>query len=507
MQSSNKNTFKSILLKKQNIDYFNLKIFFLFLSAIVIYPLLTTTTDLWDGSIVDYAAKTGNLAIFDTWFYESGWPLVAELYKLLHLFSAHIGVDYKTAANFAISACFLLSALEVYLISYRSLHLSKFPSLLGGGLVLVMPSLALYLSSIFLMHAVFIYFCLIGSRFYLEDMRLKKALGIILVLVSFQHNSNPLMFFTILGGAYLFAGRREFFIDASVLLMCAVVLFLFKNCFPAHGLYVGYNSISLSHLVDLGLWKHYLIYISFFYSPLLIFLAAAIYSNPKHFSPVVIFIILILINCFPYMIVGKYPILEEMGSPDGWSHRFVINLYVMSCLFFAAFLDANLKFGSKSTAVSSLFIYCLFFCFSAGVLFYSYSAKSKSLLYQELFIDQLKRQKPPMPGFVFVENTTTSPTSYEMNYYFYKAYGKAAWASSSTLGSKDLYGMDKMPKYMDKYIFPDYQDICDYTYKVTDNLNSLRIMDYLTYLYFGLHGGLEKRVTYTLTRKQISCTG
>ncbi|MOA48348.1 hypothetical protein D3C78_1710830 [compost metagenome] len=67
--------------------------------------------------------------------------------------------------------------------------------------------------------------------------------------------------------------------------------------------------------------------------------------------------------------------------------------------------------------------------------------------------------------------------------------------------------MDKMPKYMDKYIFPDYQDICDYTYKVTDNLNSLRIMDYLTYLYFGLHGGLEKRVTYTLTRKQISCTG
>src|SRR5690606_35526936 len=119
------------------------------------------------------------------------------------------------------------------------------------ALLLVAPFLPLYLSSIFLMHAVFIYLCLLGARWYLEEGRIRKLVGLILVLISFQHNSNPVLFASLLFGVYLFGERKkEARVDVLALLVLAVGVILYKWYFPPSGLYDGYNSIDLGWLLN-----------------------------------------------------------------------------------------------------------------------------------------------------------------------------------------------------------------------------------------------------------------
>lgn len=486
--------------------YLVLKIFLLSSSLIVLIPIIANSRDIWDGVIIDFAARTGKLAIYETWFYETGWPLVAELYKLIYWAVQPLEVSYKPMVNLIIIACVALSSLEVHRISKQSFGLDDLPAMLAGALFMVMPALALYLSSVFLMHAVFVYLCLLGSRLYLNGSFARRALGLLLILISFQHNANPVTFMTILLGAYILTGRRKIIMDAIAIIVCISVFLLFKHYFPAYGLYVGYNSPDFSNLLNPAIYRPYIKYLIIFYGPLFVFLAFWSYREPVRFAPVAIFAFSIFLNVAPYFLVGKYPIISEIYSPDGWSYRFIINLHVATCFIYAFVLHEGLKCGNKQKTISTILVFSFFFALSVFALFNSYAAKGRGLMFQEMFVERLKEQSEPKPGYVFIESNEQNPTSYEYNYYFFLAYGKSAWASFTVPGHRSYGELEEQKKYREKYVISDHQDVCQYSYKVEDNLGALNSFDYLTYLYFGMLNSHREKVVFRLHRELVDCT-
>lgn len=463
-----------------------LKLLIYGLGILTIYPVLMSSLDLWDGVIIDYAFSEDIPEIYKTWFLESGWPIVEYLYLAIHYSAESIRVDGPLLTNIIMFVALFLSGREIYFLCERCFGVPALPALIGVLLYYFNPALPVNLSSVFLMHAVFIYLCLLGVRLYLSGSSKQSIFGLFLVFISFQHNANPTLFLFILICSHLFSERKQPIKDLAVLTILAVAFIIFRKIFPAHGLYTNYNTLNLFNLANFGLWGKYTPLYNLLFSALGFSIIVIFAQKPEKMYRVFIAALAIVFTILPYILVGKFPNISDLHSPNGWSMRFASNLFVAVSLFIPILLYHSLKNANRlGVLIVAISIVLTFYSYSNSLIS-SYAAKSKALLYQELFVSEISEFEDLKPGNIYISHDSHRPSFYETNYYFYRAFGSASWMALQNESVTDLGVTYNLKKYKDKYILSDYVRICDTRFKVNDNLDLVPNRSLIFYLYSGL---------------------
>ena len=464
--------------------------FVLFFGIASCLPLLITTVDLWDGVINTYAADTGRPEIFSTWYEEAGWLGVDQLYSALYYFSEMISIDLKVIINIIVFSSVVASGFEIFYLSHKVYKVPTNLSLLGVLFFFVAPFIPLYISSVFLMHALAIYLCLLGTRLYLtasDNQHFKTIVGFLLVALSFEHNSNPTLFFFLMVIAYLVGGRRNLLKDGLVLVSLAIIFLAYKNFSVPFGLYSGYNKTSLSSIFNLSSWKTYVDYFLHYYSVIPLVALLLFLQDPKKGLILwgVIFSLLFLV--LPYVSVAKFPLISDINNSNGWSQRFIINLYVGICVSFPLIIYYVVRYTPILTGVFTVLAGLFMFSQVAEAYYFSYSSKAKSVFYSYEFTDALQELEKPEPGNVYVRHGAHNPSYYETNSYFYNAYGIAAWMNVSSMEQRSIGSTFRFQKYKDKYILSDYSYRCTTGYFVDDQIDKISRFDLLFGLYSKLY--------------------
>lgn len=454
-----------------------IRVFFSLMAAgiIFLFPVLWLTQDLWDGVIISYAYNSLNPDIYDTWFDETGWPLVAEMYKWIYGVAICLGVYMKPLINIIIFMSVFLASYEVYRLSIGLFKFGVSASFCSALLFLACPGWNILISSVFLMHAVFIYLCLLGSRLYLlSPSSGVKAFGFLLILLSFQHAANPAIAFPLMVFYVVFyqeSPKRSSYELALAGMLLIIGFFGFRFAFPAHGLYEGYNAIQIENFFKSQIYREtWDYYFTVYYPVVLLAAALMLYSLKKKLSvdawQLVFMLVFIFISTLPYISVAKIPY-----SPLGWSSRFTLNTAI-PIMFFLGFSLNLLERKKEKSWVLPLLLLTPVLSLSAYELLKGYQGKVRQIMHQAYFVKGFSQHEKPGNGIVQFSGWDQNLTRYENNYYLYLAYGSAEWDTQldhTVFGDKDMIDY---PKYKDKYALSDYEEGCLYNAIVDENISN-----------------------------------
>lgn len=467
--------------------YITLLIFFVF------YPLLIVQNDLWDGVLTTFAFKTNNVLIYKTWFNETGWVLVRWLYEILHIITFKLGFSIKTVINLIIVTTSILTVKEIGAI-LDGFKIKDVPRLYAQVLVILVPFVVLYFSTIFLMHSLMTYLLFLGVRLYLED----KKSALILILISFEHNANPVLLFLILASCYVFGDRKKLKQDTLVLTILALAFIGYKLSFPANGLYQGYNKPSLKHLLNRQLYIDNLNSYIFFYWPSCVLLLVLVV---KRFIPIhkAIFCILAIIaSMIPYIVVGKNSIVNGLYGGNPYDLRFLMNSCLISCLLFPLALNNSYEKITKSYIFFKIIILIIalqIMLLSAHIL-RSYSMTNTTLDTQNFMIENFSTHKEELlrGGYVYITGLRMFDNDYEKGWLLFEAIGDSKVYATNGSNTNNA-GLNEMQKYKDKYIQSNFTDGCKYYVTVTDDRNYRFSLTQVTKLY--LYGMYKPHNQYT----------
>lgn len=385
--------------------------FVAFVFLIIYFPILSAKDALWDGTIISYAWHSKDKLIFSTWFDESGWPLVRWLYEIIYEFCLTLGLNFQFTNNFIIAALVGLSGYEIYRLATGTYKFDNHSALLGVLFFFLIPVSTLYVASLaFIQLALFIYLCLFGTRLYLEGA--KVPLAILLIALSFQHNSNPCLLFALIVLSYIFGDRKHLKKDALILFLLACWYLIFKVSFPPYGLYKGYNEISLGNIFNSKLYVHYLDFFSTAYPTLLVVSALLMFKARHTVKPILVFWFLAMISQFPYIVVGKTFQIRQFVDIGSWNYRFTINSSVIIALIFIFLLSVI-----KKSNFSILWKRALNFSLGLALLLnavytaYGYKQRATDFVYQDSIIKAFGQNKDAFKvGYVAIDN---------VNYFYY----------------------------------------------------------------------------------------
>lgn len=456
-------------------------IFIIFLIGVFIYSgVLLSGADLWDGVLVSHAFDTKQYFIYHNWFTESGWPLVPYMYDLLRIATSE--KEFIYLVFFVIIIFHILSSLEIVRIIGLVLKVKNDVSLLGGVLFLVSPGWGLYYSSVFLMHSITIFIALYCVRKFLEGKWL-FFYGL-LSFVSFQQSSNPalilsILFINVILNKKIVLSNIKF--EVIYFISSVFVFFFLRGVFSTSGLYTDYNKISISSLFDLKMYLQYAFY--FIYTNSLLILISLIsffcLRDKKLFYKYILLGFILLLNSIPYVAVGKVPLYNELSVLNGYSLRFSFTgIFVFSFLFSIVLNQINTK-KIKFSIIIIVLSQTLYFNFLVQ------QSKLKSIIYQHEYILAL-RNIAPLPDCIVIINPNGSytPSFYEVNYIFNKAYGNITqFPMGPDISSPELESNFRKlianPIYRAKYILPEKYPNCSVNIKINstvDRMNTLTVL-------------------------------
>jgi len=435
-------------------------ILFFLLTCLLFMPLLRFQGDLWDGVLVSYSFLSKNTEILHTWFAEAALYLSEWLYRPLFILAWSTGVSAKLLVTLVIMVSTFFSAREIKTLTLL-LGSGKSFANLAMGLALVIPTLGLYFSSVFLMHVLMMYLCLAGTRLYLQG---RYLIGLIFCVISLEHNINLVMFASFLTMAYAsgfrsLKDRRCLAKDASSILLLLGAIIVLKVGFPAVGLYVNYNKPTLSNLKNWRLfWMNFEAF-AYFYPPTILLVG---YCFLKSFS-------LRWLGCFalittacilPYVLAGKYHDVLGLYGGNGWNLRFIMNLVYVFIAASSIWLGQNLKW---SRFVKFVFI-CQFAWLGLHTVRY-YSVQHKLLSFQEAASKKIKSTFTELgidkkSGVIYQNRTIVfAPQFYVMQWILLRGLGNTSWLAS--LQNKDRHAiLQTEGRYRDKYIQSHFQENC-----------------------------------------------
>lgn len=465
-----------------------------FVGIIVYSGILLSGTDLWDGVIISHAFDTKQYFIYHNWFTESGWPLVPYMYDLF-IFSGNEKL-FIYSVLFVIIIFHIFSSLEIIRLTQLVFKFNGNDSLLGGILFLISPGWALYYSSVFLMHSMTIFIALHCVRRMLEGKNI--VLYSLLSFISFQQSSNPILIFSILIinaiiSREITLSKLKF--EISYILSAIVFFLISRELFKSSGLYVDYNKISISNLLDFSQYANYFKYFLHTNSFLIIFfIILCSYAKDKKLliSGGVLLGGLIL-NAIPYVSVGKVPLYYEINNSDGYSLRFSFTGVFLFSFLFSVFLNKIENAKIKFICAFIILGQALYLNFAVQ------QSKLKSMIYQQEFIKSLEELDylPECTIILNEEGVGFHPAFYELNYIFNKAYGDTLRLplSSGMLEPNSLANFKKLfvnPIYRAKYILPEKYPDCMVKLNINSKINSMAPFDvFLWYINYGnSRGGL-----------------
>ncbi len=442
----------------------------------VFLPIGLVSRDFWDGVIGSYGLETQQFDGIRAWLVPSNWGLVYLMLRGIAWLSNSSGIPAWLLVKLILLLSVCGIANETRLLCEKLLGWSRLDSRLAGVLALGFPCWSMLYGSTFLT-IVFMWWVFAGHRLAHSGRSLAlRCMGLVLLLLSFQVNSNFVMVFALEAARWLRLGQSDQYRwrwGASACASAVAIYLSLRWVWPPSGIYQGYNNLVLPFSANgLKTWARAIaMYLTWL--PLLALPAGVTWLFGKACAqrggmarvpaPSVPWRewacigILLLGAVFPYVAVGKgaplfvlnFPSLglgvaEHQGkvvqawfytTVDGWSWRNVFLMAAPASIASVALLRAAV--GQASTLAQQRRLWWLA-CASAVVfngawLLHGHAAKHLRAAQEESIVRGLRAIAPPPAGDVNLAITQELPWyawMYESNYWFWLAYGQADWASA-----------------------------------------------------------------------------
>lgn len=213
---------------------------------VLIAPHWLLTRDFADGAVVSFARQLGNTDGLFTWLRDSNWLLVIAFYKVVFALSDLSGVGYLVLTKCALSMLLVVLYLECALWARDVFKLPRDQALLAALLCVASPSLYTLANSTATVNLLCICLVFVGHRLYWSDKISVRLVGLILLVMSFQVNSN-LVFALALEMVRLWRfkpqrkQRWSWFL--GLILASSFVYFSIRILYPPQQLFVQYNQL------------------------------------------------------------------------------------------------------------------------------------------------------------------------------------------------------------------------------------------------------------------------
>lgn len=441
----------------------------------VLAPVWLVPRDVWDGVIGAYGIARHDFSGIYHWLIPSNWGLVYLMLRGIELLETASGVPAWVWVKLLLSASVIGLAREARLLCRRVLGWDERASRFAELVALSFPCWYVLYGSTFI-YLVFIWCIFAGHRLLHESAGLaSRAGGLLLVLLSFQVNSNFVMVFALEGMRWLYRprGQRWNRARSALVLGAAVVVYLgLRLIWTPSGPYQGYNDLvwpfSAQGAVSwiraaamAGTWVPLLI------APALVAWlagwgkrrAAAVAESDTRREAAAIGLLLAG-AMFAYLAVGKGAPLFIIQLPqgwlgtgthlgkaaagwiyttgDGWSIRngFLLSLpagIAVAWLARRAVALGSRQEGAWRAALAAALLVNFAFLADGHVKKLARFAQEQSI------VRALREQAPPLGGTVDLQLAQAvgwSAWTYETNYLFWLAYRRAEWAAA-------LFGPDE----------------------------------------------------------------
>ncbi|MGY8903943.1 MAG: hypothetical protein ACKVIH_05265 [Burkholderiales bacterium] len=466
---------------------------FIATALLSIGPLWLVSRDIWDGIIGSYGIAIGDLAGIYDWLVPGNWDLMYAIFRSLSWLTNHLAFESWIAAKLLLTLSVLGIAWEARRLAIDLLGMTQPEGWAVSMLALSFPCWYLLYGSTFV-YIVFIWWGFLGHRLLHAPAtesrwhRPKQCLGYLLMLTSFQVNSNFVMVCALEAARWLarkptvrWNYRRSALVCATAVLVYLMLRFVFTTT----GNYAGYNNLiwpisAAGAIAWLRAGLMFMTWIPLVIGPAcLVWLAAnwlktrglatknqgdvaqshpvalssTMQTSPKAFG---ILALLCMGALFAYIAVGKGAPLfvinvdpkflgtaTHLGSQttawfytavDGWSARHTFLLSVPASLTSAWLIKlAIARIGSTASA-SGLWVGGV----AVAVLthlawqWHGHGAKQLRFAQEAAIVKALQAQAPPPAGLIDIKINGLLPWSlwtYEANYLTWLAYGQTRWAT------------------------------------------------------------------------------
>jgi hypothetical protein len=430
--------------------------------ALTLGPIWLVSRDMWDGSIGAYGLERHLWSGIQEWLLPGNWGLMYLEFRLLDILSQASGLPAWLWLKLLLTVSVIGLAIEARLLARDLFRFSDRDSDAASLLTLAFPCWYLLYGSTFV-YVVFIWWVFLGWRLVHRSGRVDmQVIGWLLLVCSYQVNSNFVMVFALEAASWLLrgapAGRQR--VRSIAVCSSAVVVYLtLRLVFPPELQYAGYNNVVLPFSVSgLAAWARASAMFAT-WLPLIVLPAALGWllsrqrAHPGWRAPLAL-AALCVGAVFPYIAVGKGAPLfvvalpfgwmgtaQHMGQQvtrliymtfDGWSTRHAILLSLPGALTMgalASWMSASDSLTRSARHWRLTFIAVIVVCLAINLG--GQATKLERLAQEESIIRALHERAPPPPGrvdMVLLATLRWNLTVYEANYLFWLAYRADRWA-------------------------------------------------------------------------------
>lgn len=213
---------------------------------LVIAPHWLLTRDLADGAVISFTRAIGNAEGLFLWLSNSNWFLAIAYYKIVFVLSDLTGFSYLVFVKCFLSMLLVGLYLECSLFARDVLKLPANHAALAALLCVASPCLYTLANTSATISLLCLWLVLTGHRLYWSDKVLVRIIGLALLVVSFQVNSN-LVFALALDTVRLWQFknlRKQRLVWFLTLFMVAVLFFITMRAIsPPKQSFVEYNQL------------------------------------------------------------------------------------------------------------------------------------------------------------------------------------------------------------------------------------------------------------------------
>lgn len=434
--------------------YIELIVSFLAVCFFILFRLLQSTDDMWDGVILSYASRINDFEGVKTHFFEASWFLQYYISLFIEFTSEIIHISfYKLSLLFCALFLFLL-ILEIVYFAKIIFDFNFFERLFLIFSISTFSIWHIFLSSIHVAHIFYFFISLLSLRLIHNKNIISNIIGFLILFISYELNS-IILFAILLSYSYDLKKNNFKFISiislkTFIVLTLSFIFFLIRKTInEPYGLFENYNSIIIPY--NLEILNHYLINLLYYFiflipliASLFIFLFFNYLINKNlnfiffKFNKKFLLLFFLFIGSFlPYLLAGKNPLF--LGIYD-WYGRQALLLsmsipLIATFTFSLIYRNLNAKYLLNANMIA-LSLFCIvFFLINIFILNLGFNLKFKRQLLEGKFINYFVENKinidAGINNIIFKNEIPTSHfRGYEMNYLFFRIYSSADWWSN-----------------------------------------------------------------------------
>lgn len=490
----------------------NIELIFAFLAVcfFILFRLLQSSDDMWDGVMLSYASRINDFEGIKTHFFEASWFLQYYISLIIEFLSEIFRISFYKLSLLLCALFIFLLILEIVYFAKIIFDFNFFERLFLIFSISTFSIWHIFLSSIHVAHIFYFFISLLSIRLIHYKNFILNIIGFLILFISFELNS--LISFAILL-SYFYDLRKNNFKHIFKISFKTFVVFALSFSFflirktinEPHGLFEGYNSIIMPY--NFEILNQYLVNLLFyiiFLTPLIISLIIFLFFNyftNKNFNFVffkfnkkfLLISILFIGSFFPYLVAGKNPLL--LGIFDWYGRQALLLSMTIPLIsvftFRSIYKSLNENYLDKIHMIGlSLFCF-IFFSINIVILNLGFNLKFKRQIFEDKFINYFVENQinlnPGINDIIFKNEIPTSHfRNYEMNYLFFRIYSSADWWTN--IHFQSIKNVTNIPNYVkeDKYA----------KWHVYDNKNVIECrneIEVITYNSFGFQNAIKVR--------------